>query len=52
MDARQWFLETMGYGSPDHVPYMDQAIREVQFAYALFDDSRVYRELVERESHA
>ncbi len=28
MDARQRFLETMRYGTPDHVPYVDQTIRQ------------------------
>ena len=28
MDARQRFLETMHYGQPDHVPYVDQMIRQ------------------------
>lgn len=28
MDARQRFLETMRYGTPDHVPYVDQTVRQ------------------------
>jgi len=28
MDARQRFLETMRYGTPDHVPYVDRTIRQ------------------------
>jgi hypothetical protein len=28
MDARQRFLETMRYGAPDHVPYVDRAVRQ------------------------
>jgi len=28
MDTRQRFLETMRYGTPDHVPYVDQTIRQ------------------------
>jgi hypothetical protein len=28
MDGRQRFLETMHHGTPDHVPYVDQVIRQ------------------------
>lgn len=28
MNARQRFLETMRYGAPDHVPYLDQDVRQ------------------------
>ncbi|MEE9615469.1 MAG: hypothetical protein V3T90_00490, partial [Anaerolineae bacterium] len=28
MDARQRFLETMRYGTPDHAPYVDRTIRQ------------------------
>jgi len=28
VDARRRFLETMRYGTPDHVPYVDQTIRQ------------------------
>ena len=32
MDARQRFLETMRYGAPDHVPYVDEEVREETLA--------------------
>ncbi|HUV91131.1 MAG TPA: hypothetical protein VMY80_15870 [Anaerolineae bacterium] len=32
MDARERFLETMRYGAPDHVPYVDEEVREETLA--------------------
>jgi len=52
MDARQRFLQTMHHGQPDHVPYVDQTIRQDTLdrwrRYVPYENYRVYRELIRR----